>query len=144
MSDKLTPRGRRVGWDVPPQKIQRTIPKNLFDGSISSTILSANSSPSSLLSSSKRDETRRKGIQVNVNVEAEKKKRKKEKVDPNTFRVFHLTDRASLSEGGEERQGRREGVEEASKVEGRRAMSSSAMLLEPDPTFISFPKFCGS
>lgn len=109
MSDKLTPRGRRVGWDVPPQKIQRTIPKNLFDGSISSTILSANSSPSSLLSSSKRDETRRKGIQVNVNVEAEKKKRKKEKVDPNTFRVFHLTDRASLSEGGEERQGRREG-----------------------------------
>lgn len=82
----------------------------MFDGSISSTILFDNSSPSFLLSSSKRNETRREGKESRLTLTSKRKKKKeKEKVDPNTFRVFHLTDRASLSEGGEERQGRREG-----------------------------------
>lgn len=54
------------------------------------------------------------------------------------FRVFHLTGRGfSLSEGGEERQGAGGSIESG-------GTGSSAMLLEPNPTFISFPKFCGS
>lgn len=88
-------------------KIRRTIPKTcsmaqfrqrLFENA--NSFLETFFLPSSLL------ETRRKGIQVNANVG-----KKKEKVDSNTFRVFHLT------EGGGERQGRKRA--RSGSIEGR-------------------------
>lgn len=84
-------------------------PENLFDGSISSTSIRERQflsfwKPSfSLLPSSRRE-----GKESRLTLTSEKKK---EKVDSNTFRVFHLT------EGGGERQGRKRA--RSGSIEGR-------------------------
>lgn len=97
-------------------KIQRTIPKTcsmaqfrqrLFENANFPTFSlspSLSSFETFLPSSSpRRDETRREEKESRL-TSRQKKKKKNEKVDSNMFRVF--LNRASLSEGGKERQGR--------------------------------------
>lgn len=78
-------------------------------------------------------------------------------VDSNMFRVSHFTTcclspksllfflLSFASNGERERQQEQVEKERATEAEGRDVEGgSSAMVLEPNPTFISFPKFCGS